>query len=100
MTIPPMHTLQQRIMRFEDEYLKFERVENPLCERPDLCAFLLLHRLVPSNQDIISATAHDEIYLSVDMDALHEKASDDDLLTLVRCGVRYDSSYDCLAMFV
>lgn len=98
--MPFMHTLQQRIMRFEDEYLKFERVEKPLCERPDLCAFLLLHRLVPSNQDIISATAHDEIYLSVDMDALHEKASDDDLLTLVRCGVRYDSSYDCLAMFV
>ena len=94
-----MHTLQQRIMRFEDEYLKFERVEKPLCERPDLCAFLLLHRLVPSNQDIISATAHDEIYLNVDMDLLHEKASDD-LLTLVRCGVRYDSSYDCLAMFI
>lgn len=98
--MPSMHTLQRRIMRFEDEYLKFERVEKPLCSRPDLCAFMLLHNLVPSHHDIVSGAGHDEIYLSVDMDALHEKASDDDLLTLVRCGVRYDSAYDCLAMFI
>lgn len=87
--------------RCDDEYIKFERVENKLHNRPDICAFLLLDRLMPaSGKDMVCAAANDEIFLSVDCEKLAEVATEDDILMLSRCGVRYDSENDCLAMFV
>lgn len=87
--------------KHNDEYIKFERVENKMHSRPDICAFLLLDKLLPNDgNDIVSAAEHDEIYLDADCEKLAEVATDDDILTLTRCGVRYDSSTDSLAMFV
>ena len=40
----------------DEEFLKFERVENKRSQRPDLHAFLLLDELVPDKSDIIAAT--------------------------------------------
>ena len=81
-----------------DEFIKFERVENPLHPRPDICAFLLLDKLVPDTQDIVCATSHDEIHLSVDPEELAKVITRADIITLVRCGVMY--SGDGLSMFV
>lgn len=87
--------------KHNDEYIKFERVENKLHARPDICAFLLLDRLMPcAGKDMVCAAEHDEIFLAVDCEKLAEVATDDDILMLSRCGVRYDSKNDCLAMFV
>ena len=83
-----------------EEFLEFDRVIHPLSKRPDLCAFMLLESLVPAADDIVAAAEHDEIFLSVKVDELNKAVTDEQLLTLVRCGVRYDSSYDCLSMFV
>lgn len=83
----------------EDEFLKFERIENPLHHRSDLCAFLLLDRLVPGNRDMVCSARHDEIFLEVDLDSLAAVAGEDDVRTLVRCGVRLDGD-GYLAMFV
>ena len=83
-----------------DEFLEFDEVENKLSNRPDLCAFILLDKLLPGDSDIVSAAEHDEIFLDVDIETLESVATADDLLTLIRCGVRYDSDFDCLAMFV
>ena len=86
--------------RHSDEYIKFERIENPLHPRPDICAFLMLHELVPSKGDMVSAAEHDEIYLDVDCEKLAKVATETQLRDLHRCGVRYDASSECLAMFV
>ena len=80
--------------KFNDDYLKFDRVENKKSQRPDLHAFLLLDELFPGTSDIIGAACHDEIYLDVDPEGL----SEENILELVRCGVRY--SDDSLCMFV
>lgn len=82
------------------EYIKFERVEDKLHPRPDLCAFLLLHKLAPGEgegRDMICAAEHDVIYLDVDLEELAANATEADIVTLVRCGVRYGS--DGLEMF-
>lgn len=92
-------TLQERMEAIHDEYLKFEHMLNPQSKRPDLCAFILLDRLLPDTKDIVAAAEHDEIFLGVDVDDVNRVITDDQLLTLVRCGVRYDGSYDCLCMF-
>ena len=86
--------------KFDNEYLEFERVENKLHSRPDLCAFLLLDKLLPkAGRDMVCAAEHDEFFLDVDCKKLAEVATENDILTLRRCGVRYDSSVDSLAMF-
>lgn len=84
----------------DGEYLHFERIEKPLHPRPDICAFLRLHELVPGTRDMVSAAEHDEIFLDVDLEQLAAVATEDDVVYLQRCGVRLDESGDGLAMFV
>lgn len=85
--------------KHEDEYIKFEKVKDKLNNRPDLCAFILLDNLIPGDDDIISASEHDEFYLDIDCDKLAEIISEEDIITLIRCGIRYHSEYNCLYMF-
>lgn len=95
-----MLDLSEAFEKAEDEYIKFERVENPLHPRPDICAFLLLDKLLPGSGDIVACAEHDEIFLDIDCEKLAEAASEDDIITLSRCGVRFDSDLDSLAMYV
>lgn len=87
--------------KFEDEYLKFERVVNKHSNRPDLHAFLLLDSLVPTERetDMVACAEHDEIWLGIDPEELSAVASEEQILELVRCGVRYDADVESLAMF-
>lgn len=59
-------------------------------KRWDLNAFLLLERLVPGEGDMISAAEHDEFFLSVDLEELAKVATEEDVKTLLRCGVCLD----------
>jgi len=94
-----MENIEAVFNKFDDEFLKFERVENKLSRRPDLHAFLLLDSLLPGDRDIVSAAAHDEIYLDVELDQLAATAiTEEQVRDLVRCGVR--ESEDSLCMFV
>jgi len=96
-----MIDLKQAFEAARDEYIQFDRIEKPLHPRPDLCAFLRLHELVPGkSHDMVAAAEHDEIYLDVEPDKLAEVATQEDIVYLTRCGVRYDTSLDSLAMFV
>lgn len=95
-----MIDLEETFERLNDDYLKFERVENKLHSRPDLCAFLLLDKLIPNaGRGMVCAAEHDEIFLDADCEKLAEVATEEDILTLTRCGVHYDSETDSLAMF-
>lgn len=82
----------------DDEYIKFERVENKRSNRPDLHAFLLLDELVPGSGDIVCAAEHDEIFLAISVEELAAVATEAQVIELIRCGVRF--SYDGLCMFV
>lgn len=90
--------LEATFKKFDEEYIEFDRVENKLHPRPDVCAFILLDRLVPApGRGMIAASEHDEFYLDVELEDLAAVATEEDILTLVRCGVRY--SYEGLCMF-
>ena len=65
----------------------------------DLTAFTLLNRLVPGAHRMISGAEHDQIWLDVDLDELAKVASEDDIITLIRCGVWLDDEDECLCMF-
>jgi hypothetical protein len=92
--------LTELFTKHADEFLKFERVESKTSNRADLHAFNLLDKLVPGECDIICAAEHDEFWLEVAPEDLAKAATtEEQIVELIRCGVRYDSEYDCLAMF-
>ena len=95
MTLDEMERLFDK---YEDEFLMFSKVENPPSKRPDLTAFLLIDQLCPSVHDIVSSAEHDEIWLDVVPEELASKATEEQILTLIRCGIRMDE-YG-FAMFV
>jgi hypothetical protein len=92
--------MKQLYDKHRDEYLHFERVENKTSQRADLHAFNLLDRLIPGSGDIVGSAEHDEIWLSISPDELTKVATEDQIVELIRCGVRYDSYNDALSMFV
>lgn len=95
-----MINLAETFDNYRDEYHRFDGVKNKLHARPDLCAFLLLDQLVPGTGRMVCAVEKDEIYLDVDPEKLAEVATENDVLTLVRCGVLYDATTESLSMFV
>lgn len=92
--------LEDRFEAVNDEFLKFENIESPRHPRPDMCAFLTLDGIIPgATRDMVCAAEHDQIYLDVDCDELEKVITNEDVLTLVRCGVMFDSGTDSLSMF-
>lgn len=92
-------TLEEMFDQCDEDCLKFAEFENPPCNRPDLCAFLLLERLQPGDRDIVSAAEHDEFFLSIDCVELMKVITLEDVRNLRRCGVRYSAEYDSLSLF-
>jgi len=94
----------------ESEFLHFERVTPKRSMRPDLHAFLLLDEIVPpeptigrperpdESYDMVAAAEHDEIYLQTDDGDLAAKATEEQVIELIRCGVRFGR--DSLCMYV
>lgn len=87
--------------KHDDTYCKFKDIKDPPNARPDISAFIYLDRLLPNpGRDMVSAAEHDEIYLGIDCEKLAEVATEDDVIFLSRCGVRFDEGLDSLCMFV
>jgi hypothetical protein len=83
-----------------DEFLKFDRVQNKRSNRADLHAFLLLDSLLPGDDDVVASAEHDEIFLSYGPRDLAAAATEEQIIELIRCGVRLDTNWESLAMFV
>jgi len=84
----------------QHDFLKFDKIENPPSGRPDICAFLLLDKLVPGKSDIVAGAEHDVIFLDVTLAELEVVATKEDIIYLSRCGVFASDEYDGLCMFV
>lgn len=91
---------QEQYEEYGDEFLRFDRVENKTTKRADLHAFNLLDKLVPGGCDMVSGAPHDEIWLAVGPEELAKVATEEQIIELIRCGVRYDGGANCLVMFV
>lgn len=85
----------------ETDYIKFERVERKRYHRPDINGFMLLDELLPTTHrgDMVCGASHDEIYLDADAGEIALKITDEQILELVRCGIRYDADNYSFCMF-
>jgi hypothetical protein len=89
-------TLEERFQQFSDHYREFDRIEAPLSRRPDLHALLLLDEIVPEvDKGILGESTHEFIFLNIDMSAFAYDVTDDQILELVRCGVRIEGGFLC-----
>lgn len=86
--------------KYNDDYIEFERIpeKDRRHPRPDICAMIYLHERFGGDGDAVTCAEHDEIWLGWDVGEID--LTEEDVLYITRCGVRYDSSTDSLAMFV
>jgi hypothetical protein len=91
--------LEEVFEKHDGEYSHFERIENPRHPRPDICAFLMLHDLVPGDRDMVCSAEHDQIWLDTDLEELAERATEAQIIDLIRCGVMYDDETGGLSMY-
>lgn len=82
----------------DKEYLNFKDVNIKLSNRPDICAFIILDSHFPGDEDIVSSSEHDYVYLSITNEQILS-LSKETLIDLYRCGVLYHEEYECLYMF-
>lgn len=98
-----LSAMAERWDAVNDDFLKFERI--PESDRPftspDICAFAMLDKRFPAERksDMVSAAEHDEIWLRIESEQI-QQLTDDEILYLTRCGVRYEDDTESLAMFV
>jgi hypothetical protein len=93
---------------YQEDFLKFDRVENKLSARADVHAFILLDKLLPPKEncpgcgisDMIAGADHDIVYLETDAEELAKVITMDQIIELIRCGVMLDPETDSLSMFV
>jgi hypothetical protein len=99
MTIDEM---KQAFENADEVNLKFEALEHRPSAYRDVCAFLLLEKLVTETRPykFIAHAEHDVVYLCTDCAKLAEVITQDDAIYLNACGVRYDDGEDSLMMFV
>lgn len=93
------HEIRDLFEEYSSEYLKFDRIENPMSKRPDLHAFLLLDKLVPGDRDMIAGAEHDEIHLEIELSDLTSVVTVEEIIDLIRCGIRIHEDGYHLCMF-
>lgn len=89
-----------RFKKFDKEFLKFENIPEPdrLHRLRDLCGMMYLMYLAKVQPGIkcriIAGAEHDVVHFDGDA----EKLTDDDILYLTRCGIRYgEFGLECFA---
>ena len=91
--------LRDLFEKHDKEFLRFDLVGRTGTTRPDLAAFILLDQLCPATGDIVSGASHDEIYLNIEVDQLANVITEEQVIELIRCGVRYDDQTESLCKF-
>lgn len=93
--------ITQKLIELLDGYGSFDKITTKLSNRKDLHAFILLSKLVQSDEDIVVSAEHDQIWFGVSVEDLAKSTiTEEQALELCCCGVWYDRSSDGLSMFV
>lgn len=97
-----MLNLKELFEKHSEEYLHHHVIENPMHRQADLCCFLMLDKIAPLNNDrnVIAYASHDEITLAFDPNTVAQNATEQEIIDLIRCGLRYEEDEECFMMFV
>lgn len=95
--------LKQFMARWDVEFGKFERIKNPTSSHRDLCAMLILSKFMtnPRTSVINSVESNSRDGFIVFEPSTHDvetMATEEQVIDLIRCGVRYNGEYGALVM--
>jgi hypothetical protein len=91
--------MEERFEKYFSEFLQFDKVKNKRSKRKDIHAFIMLDEWFNGDGDIIGSAEHDKIWLSIDEEDVLS-LTDEQIIELQRCGISFDSEYECLYSFV
>jgi hypothetical protein len=95
-----MLNLSEIFKKYESHYHRFDEIENPKTKRSDLQAFLIIDSIFDDDKKIISGVDTYSIYLNVEIEELAKRATEEQIIDLIRCGVSYEEKYDSLTIMV
>jgi hypothetical protein len=102
MTVEELETLFEK---HHEEHGEFQKVKKPRSKRADLNALMLIDSLVTydeslgDSEDIISASEHDQAWISIEPERLAPFVTEEQVIELIRCGIRYDREHDAFCFF-
>lgn len=70
-----------------------------LSKREDLHVMMLLDKIIESDECIITCSEHDVVYLAVSPEELAGKITKNQMLSILDCGVFYDSDNSGFCIF-
>lgn len=93
--------IRELFEKHDEEFLKFEKVENKLSNKRDLHAFMLLDQLSKDKSgDIIGHAEHDEYLLNFDEEEIENlDLTENIIIDLRRCGVLFDEEFEVFKLF-
>lgn len=91
--------LRDLFEKHDELFMAFELYGRTGTCRPDLAAFILLDQLCPATGGIIIGAITGEIVLNIDPVELAKVITEEQVIELIRCGVRYDDQDNSLCMF-
>lgn len=89
-----------KVLEMIEYFEKQDDLRDYKVPRNDMTAFILLNKLIPFEDRIISHAEHDQIWLNVDIEKLANVITEDDINVLVNNGVWIDTKSESLSMFV
>ncbi len=96
----PLDKWEQFFEDYESEYGKFDRIINKRHHRPDIHAFLLISEVLPEDKGkIIRDAEHDQFYLDGDPETFFKRATEEQVIELIRCGVGYEADLESFYMY-
>ena len=72
--------------KHDDLYLQDSGIDGP----KDLAAIIKLQKLAPIEHNVISASEHDQFWLSFEEENVAELIIEEDVIYLKKCGVLYE----------
>ena len=86
-----MLNLEEVFKKHANETGEFDRIKNPPSKKMDLCAFILLDKMLGGGDCIIIGAMRHRVLLWVDIDEFAAIATEEQVVYLIRCGVLYSA---------
>lgn len=88
-----MKNKEEQFVKFDSEFLKFERINNPPFKTPELCGLVIIEKLEGEKVDF--AAEHDKVWCG----HCEKDLTDEEAIYLLRCGILWDEEFESFYFF-
>lgn len=93
-------TTQEFFEKHAEEYLAHAKDPDLSGIVHDFYIFSKLANYAVPHRDLLVDARYEEIYFSVDPEQVYRDLPEEEMIRLIRCGLRYSAEHECFCMFV